>query len=192
MSRSLCPVKRLLTTTSCLGVLITLLQSLGEEAIAHGQFDAPIGYHSITAAYTDKWQEWWINPDNVQLYQFMGKDSRLMSTLSRGNLSHVQDVFFHTVLFPAMLLADGRNWTMPHNISSTRRFIRISHRAQMSMIKADCETTSTTKAGSSASRRMWGYSGTMLSSPASRLRSGVTISCRSGLKMVIRHLTGPA
>ncbi|KAL7423072.1 methionine--tRNA ligase mes1 [Cryptotrichosporon argae] len=67
-------------------------------------FDAPIGYPSITAAYTDKWREWWMNPDDVELYQFMGKDN----------------VYFHTVFFPAMLLADGRNWTMLHNISSTQ------------------------------------------------------------------------
>lgn len=29
----------------------------------------------MTKAYTDKWQQWWMNPENVQLYQFMGKDS---------------------------------------------------------------------------------------------------------------------
>lgn len=38
-------------------------------------FDAPIGYPSITATYTDQWQKWWMNPDNVELFQFMGKDS---------------------------------------------------------------------------------------------------------------------
>jgi methionyl-tRNA synthetase len=27
-------------------------------------FDAPIGYLSITANFTD-WEEWWKNPDNV-------------------------------------------------------------------------------------------------------------------------------
>jgi hypothetical protein len=31
------------------------------------------------------------------------------------------DVYFHTVLFPAMLIGDGRPWTMLHNISSTRK-----------------------------------------------------------------------
>lgn len=33
--------------------------------------DAPIGYPSITASYTDEWEKWWKNPDDVQLYQFM-------------------------------------------------------------------------------------------------------------------------
>jgi hypothetical protein len=43
------------------------------------RFDAPIGYVSITKNYTDgddlqgtKWKQWWQNPDNVSLYQFMG------------------------------------------------------------------------------------------------------------------------
>ena len=38
-------------------------------------FDAPIGYISIAANYTDEWQQWWKNPQHVQLYQFMGKDN---------------------------------------------------------------------------------------------------------------------
>lgn len=41
------------------------------------QFDAPIGYPSITANYTDEWKQWWRNPENVKLYQFMGKVSFL-------------------------------------------------------------------------------------------------------------------
>lgn len=66
-------------------------------------FDAPIGYISITADYTDDWEKWWKNPDNVKLFQFMGKDN----------------VPFHTVLFPASLIASGDNWTMLHHISTT-------------------------------------------------------------------------
>jgi methionyl-tRNA synthetase len=48
-----------------------------EGKVIYVWFDAPIGYPSITATYTDKWREWWHNPDNVELYQFMGKDSKL-------------------------------------------------------------------------------------------------------------------
>lgn len=66
-----------------------------------------IGYPSITANYTPDWQQWWFNPDNVKLYQFMGKDN----------------VYFHTVYFPAMLLADGRKWTTLHHISTTGEII---------------------------------------------------------------------
>jgi hypothetical protein len=52
-----------------------LIQAEGASDLADVQFDAPIGYPSITATYTDKWQEWWMNPDDVELFQFMGKDS---------------------------------------------------------------------------------------------------------------------
>ncbi|GLB40404.1 putative class-I aminoacyl-tRNA synthetase family protein [Lyophyllum shimeji] len=66
-------------------------------------FDAPIGYPSITANYTPEWRQWWFNPKNVRLYQFMGKDN----------------VYFHTVYFPSILLADGRDWTKLHHLSTT-------------------------------------------------------------------------
>jgi methionyl-tRNA synthetase len=67
------------------------------------QFDAPIGYPSITANYTPEWGQWWFNQDNVRLYQFMGKDN----------------VYFHTIYFPSMLLGDGRPWTTLHHLSTT-------------------------------------------------------------------------
>lgn len=44
-----------------------------ESKVFYVWFDAPIGYISITASYTDHWRQWWQNPANVQLYQFMGK-----------------------------------------------------------------------------------------------------------------------
>ncbi|KAJ7593230.1 tRNA synthetases class I (M)-domain-containing protein [Mycena floridula] len=66
-------------------------------------YDAPLGYPSITANYTPEWKQWWFNPENVHLYQFMGKDN----------------VYFHTVYFPSTQLADNRNWTTLHHISAT-------------------------------------------------------------------------
>ncbi|KAG6842329.1 hypothetical protein C0991_010618 [Blastosporella zonata] len=51
-------------------------------------FDAPIGYPSITANYTPEWKQWWFNPKDVHLYQFMGKDN----------------VYFHTVYWPSVQL----------------------------------------------------------------------------------------
>ncbi|WP_455382785.1 methionine--tRNA ligase, partial [Salinispira pacifica] len=66
-------------------------------------FDAPIGYISITASLTDKWEEWWKNPSQVELFQFIGKDN----------------IPFHTVVFPCSLLGSGRDWTMLHHMSST-------------------------------------------------------------------------
>lgn len=66
-------------------------------------FDAPIGYVSITSCYTPEWEKWWKNPENVELYQFMGKDN----------------VPFHTVMFPATLIGTGENWTLMKTISVT-------------------------------------------------------------------------
>ncbi|KAF9607486.1 hypothetical protein IFM89_036083 [Coptis chinensis] len=66
-------------------------------------FDAPIGYISITSCYTSEWEKWWKNPENVELYQFMGKDN----------------VPFHTVMFPSTLLGTGEKWTYMKTISVT-------------------------------------------------------------------------
>ncbi|RZC78972.1 hypothetical protein C5167_003298 [Papaver somniferum] len=66
-------------------------------------FDAPIGYVSITSCYTSDWEKWWKNPENVELYQFMGKDN----------------VPFHTVMFPSTLLGTDKNWTLMKTISVT-------------------------------------------------------------------------
>ncbi|GAA5913026.1 methionine--tRNA ligase MES1 [Sporobolomyces salmoneus] len=85
---------------------VKLPKELGEKwenKVMYVWFDAPIGYPSITANYTDDWKMWWRNPENVTLYQFMGKDN----------------VPFHTVLFPGYLIGSGDNWTMLNSISTT-------------------------------------------------------------------------
>ncbi|KAG6356367.1 hypothetical protein INS49_015755 [Diaporthe citri] len=76
-----------------------------EDKVIYNWFDAPIGYLSITAEYTDKWRNWWQpeDPDDVQLYQFIGKDN----------------VFFHSIFFPATQIATGENWTKLHHLSTT-------------------------------------------------------------------------
>lgn len=66
-------------------------------------FDAPMGYISITANYTDEWRQWWQNPEQVKMYQFMGKDNTP----------------FHSVVFPSSLLASKKDWTFVHHISTT-------------------------------------------------------------------------
>ena len=66
-------------------------------------FDACIGYPSITADLTPDWKQWWFNPENVDLYQFMGKDN----------------TYFHTIYFPSVQIGDGRNWTKLHHLSTT-------------------------------------------------------------------------
>ncbi len=74
-----------------------------EDKVFYVWFDAPIGYISITANLTDDWEYWWRDPENTELFQFIGKDN----------------IPFHTVIFPSSLLATGEKWTMLHHMSST-------------------------------------------------------------------------
>ena len=74
-----------------------------ENKVFYVWFDAPIGYISITATHTSDWERWWKNPDEVDLFQFIGKDN----------------IPFHTVIFPSSLLASGDDWTMLHHMSSS-------------------------------------------------------------------------
>ena len=52
-------------------------------------FDAPIGYVSITSCYTSEWEKWWKNPEEVELYQFMGKDNVPFHTVSVNSAKHM-------------------------------------------------------------------------------------------------------
>ncbi|OJJ47331.1 hypothetical protein ASPZODRAFT_2128988 [Penicilliopsis zonata CBS 506.65] len=92
----------------------TDVEGLSEEEyrnkVFYVWFDACIGYVSITKNYTDgedlsgtKWEQWWKNPDDVSLYQFMGKDN----------------VPFHTIIFPGSQLGTGQKWTQVHKLSAT-------------------------------------------------------------------------
>lgn len=74
-----------------------------KDKVFYVWFDAPIGYISITAAYTDKWRSWWKNDKEVDLVQFLGKDN----------------IPFHTVIFPCTLLGCKSGWTTMKHISTT-------------------------------------------------------------------------
>ena len=74
-----------------------------EDKVFYVWFDAPIGYISITANAVKDWEYWWRDPENTELFQFIGKDN----------------IPFHTVIFPSSLLATGEKWTMLHHMSST-------------------------------------------------------------------------
>lgn len=76
-----------------------------EDKVFYVWFDAPIGYLSISACHTKNWQDWWKgdNVDIVEYYQFMAKDN----------------VPFHSIMFPATLLATGENWVKPKGIIAT-------------------------------------------------------------------------
>lgn len=68
-----------------------------EKKVIYSWFDACIGYVSITACYT------WQNPENVQLYQFIGKDN----------------VAYHSVIFPATQIGTREAWTKLRHLSTT-------------------------------------------------------------------------
>jgi methionyl-tRNA synthetase len=79
---------------------------LGEgykDKVMYVWFDACIGYVSITACYTPEWERWWRDPENVSLYQFLGKDN----------------VPFHSVVFPSSQIGTRDRWTMLNHLSTT-------------------------------------------------------------------------
>lgn len=72
-----------------------------ENKVFYVWFDAPIGYIGITKEWSDecpderRWEDWWLNADDVQYTEFMGKDN----------------IPFHTISFPATLRGTEERWT---------------------------------------------------------------------------------
>ncbi len=70
-----------------------------EGKVLYVWFDAPIGYLSATMEWAeaqgepDAWKVWWQDPES-RLVHFIGKDN----------------IAFHTVVFPSMLLGQGDSW----------------------------------------------------------------------------------
>ncbi len=63
-------------------------------------FDAPIGYISNTKELLpDSWEKWWKDPE-TRVINFIGKDN----------------IVFHCIVFPAMLMAYGDNYQLPDNV----------------------------------------------------------------------------
>lgn len=70
-----------------------------ENKVFYVWFDAPIGYISITKELSDeKYKNLWQEKD-AKIYNFVGKDN----------------IQFHTVFFPTMLLENG-NYNLAHNV----------------------------------------------------------------------------
>ncbi|KAK3757029.1 hypothetical protein RRG08_041805 [Elysia crispata] len=74
-----------------------------KDKVFYVWFDAPIGYLSITANYTDQWERWWKNPQQVEMYNFLGKDN----------------VPFHSVIFPACLLGANDGYSVVNHMIAT-------------------------------------------------------------------------
>lgn len=77
-----------------------------ESKVFYVWFDAVLGYLSITSRYTKEWRQWW-QPTNkntkIELYQFMAKDN----------------VPFHSVILPSMLLSMKQEYTKVTHIMAT-------------------------------------------------------------------------
>jgi methionyl-tRNA synthetase len=83
---------------------VPVLQVGYENKVFYVWFDAPLGYISITKkAFPNDWKKWWQSPEDTELYQFMAKDN----------------IPFHSVIFPATLIASGCDWTKIHHLNST-------------------------------------------------------------------------
>lgn len=74
-----------------------------KDKVFYVWFDAPIGYISITANYTQHWKQWWKNPSQVEMYNFLGKDN----------------VPFHSVIFPSCLLGAQDDYTVVNHMIAT-------------------------------------------------------------------------
>lgn len=71
-----------------------------EGKVLYVWFDAPIGYISNTKELVGKgWEKWWKDPE-TRIINFIGKDN----------------IVFHCIVFPAMLMAYGDNFQLPDNV----------------------------------------------------------------------------
>ncbi|KAH8290278.1 hypothetical protein KR054_001553 [Drosophila jambulina] len=76
-----------------------------EKKVFYVWFDAPFGYVSMTKRYTKEYQQWWqpAKGTDVELFQFMAKDN----------------VPFHSVVWPSVLLAINKGHTLVSHIMAT-------------------------------------------------------------------------
>lgn len=71
-----------------------------EGKVLYVWFDAPIGYISNTKELLPRdWEKWWKSPE-TRVINFIGKDN----------------IVFHCIVFPAMLMAYGDNFQLPDNV----------------------------------------------------------------------------
>jgi methionyl-tRNA synthetase len=84
---------------------VSVPRSNFEGKVFYVWFDAPIGYLAATKTWSNQvegrdWLSWWQESEDVQYVQFMAKD----------NLP------FHTVMFPAMVLGTRDPWKLANQI----------------------------------------------------------------------------
>ena len=71
-----------------------------EGKVLYVWFDAPIGYISNTKEIRpNDWEQWWKSPES-RIINFIGKDN----------------IVFHCIVFPSMLMAYGDGFQLPENV----------------------------------------------------------------------------
>ncbi len=96
-------IERAITRDIDWGVKLPIKE--GEGKVLYVWFDAPIGYISSTKEWAkeigqpDKWKDYWLDKE-TKLIHFIGKDN----------------IPFHTIIWPAMLMQQQEDYVLPHDV----------------------------------------------------------------------------
>ncbi len=96
-------IERSITRDLSWGVPVPLPEAEGK--VLYVWFDAPIGYISATVEWAkrigqpERWKDYWLSED-TQLVHFIGKDN----------------IIFHALIWPAMLMGQDQAYCLPHDI----------------------------------------------------------------------------
>ncbi len=96
-------VERSITRDLSWGIPVPLPDTEGK--VLYVWFDAPIGYISSTMEWAkrigdpERWKDYWLDTD-TQLIHFIGKDN----------------IIFHSIIWPAMLMGQDKKYCLPHDI----------------------------------------------------------------------------
>ncbi|MCK9557148.1 MAG: methionine--tRNA ligase [Candidatus Cloacimonadaceae bacterium] len=96
-------IERSITRDLSWGVPVPLPEAEGK--VLYVWFDAPIGYISSTVEWAkrigqpERWKDYWLDKD-TQLIHFIGKDN----------------IIFHALIWPAMLMGQDLQYCLPHDI----------------------------------------------------------------------------
>lgn len=96
-------IERSITRDLSWGIPVPLPEAEGK--VLYVWFDAPIGYISSTVEWAerigdpDRWKDYWLDTE-TQLIHFIGKDN----------------IIFHALIWPAMLMGQNLPYCLPHDI----------------------------------------------------------------------------
>lgn len=96
-------VERPITRDLSWGVPVPLKEA--GDKVLYVWFEAPVGYISSTIEWAEKigeperWKDYWLNPE-TRLVHFIGKDN----------------IIFHALIWPAVLMGQKRSYCLPHDI----------------------------------------------------------------------------